>query len=58
MAARRPARSSWLLLPLLCTLLACQDEPPVRDTSPGSQGNSPATAITAAANAAVLEELG
>ncbi|MDJ0877522.1 MAG: alkyl sulfatase dimerization domain-containing protein [Halieaceae bacterium] len=57
MAARRTARSSCLLLPLLFTLSACQDKPVPRDTSPGSQGNTPATAITAAANAAVAEEL-
>tara|TARA_B100001540_G_scaffold250646_1_gene226669 strand:+ start:25 stop:2052 length:2028 start_codon:yes stop_codon:yes gene_type:complete len=46
-----------LLLATLCSaLLACQDEPP-RDTSPGSQGNSPATAATARANAAFAERL-
>jgi len=46
-----------LLIPLFGTLLlACQDEPP-RDTSPGSQGNSPATEATAQANRAVADSL-
>jgi alkyl sulfatase BDS1-like metallo-beta-lactamase superfamily hydrolase len=38
-------------------LTACQGEPPAPDTSPGSQGNSPATAITASINRAVTAEL-
>ncbi len=46
-----------LLASSLCTLAACQQEPLPRDTSPGSQGNSPATETTASANAAVAETL-
>ena len=46
-----------LLASLLCTLLACQQEPLPRDTSPGSQGNSPATETTASTNAAVADTL-
>lgn len=38
-------------------LAACQAEPPAPDTRPGSQGNSPATAITANLNRAVTAEL-
>ena len=41
---------------LITPLFACQDEPP-RDTSPGSQGNTPATAATIAANRAVAQSL-
>lgn len=40
-----------------CALTACQGEPPVLEGSPGSQGNSPATAITASLNRAVAGEL-
>ncbi|GAB5451482.1 MAG: alkyl/aryl-sulfatase [Halioglobus sp.] len=40
----------------LALLSACTDEPP-RENSPGSQGNSPATAATIAANQAVAESL-
>ena len=46
-----------LLLSLCVALIACQGEPPPRDNSPGSQGNSPATEKTAARNRAVLEQL-
>lgn len=48
-----------IYIPILLTgaLAACQGEPPVADTSPGSQGNSPATAITASINRAVAVEL-
>lgn len=46
-----------LIFPLIAAILACDGEPTVRDTSPGSQGNSPATPVTLAANKAVAEEL-
>ena len=48
------------LLPLCATLgallAACQDAPPA-DTTPGTQGNTPASAVTARANAAVANAL-
>ncbi len=57
MAFRNNPFPALLLAPLVCVLVACQDEPGVRDTTPGSQGNSPATEATAAANAAVADAL-
>ena len=57
MPAQRSLLSVYLLVPVFCSLLACQDEPVSRDTSPGSQGNTAATEFTAAANAAVAAEL-
>ncbi|MEM9256707.1 MAG: alkyl sulfatase dimerization domain-containing protein [Pseudomonadota bacterium] len=57
-------RSSFFLptiIPLLLTLVACQEKPPELtyepDPSRGAQGNTSATAVTAAANAAVATEL-
>jgi alkyl sulfatase BDS1-like metallo-beta-lactamase superfamily hydrolase len=56
--ARYSIRYRTLLAALLAgSLLACQDEPPPRDTSPGSQGNSAATEFTTAANQAVAARL-
>ena len=57
MPARNHQFSTALLLPLLCALMACEEAPTVRDTSPGSQGNSAATEATAAVNASVAESL-
>lgn len=55
----RPYLTVRKVLPLLLAtaLMACQGESPPRDTTPGSQGNSPATAATAALNEAVTRQL-
>ncbi|MCB1706544.1 MAG: MBL fold metallo-hydrolase [Halioglobus sp.] len=55
MLSFRIRRQTLLLIPLLASLLACQDEP--GDSAQFTQGNTPATDNTARANAQVREEL-
>jgi alkyl sulfatase BDS1-like metallo-beta-lactamase superfamily hydrolase len=55
MPSIRAWRNTAFIIPLLATLLACQDEP--TDTDQFTQGNTAATDNTARANAQVREEL-
>lgn len=56
MARSRFNNKLWLVI-FTTVLVACQDESPVVKSSSGSQGNTPATAITVKANLAVAESL-